>query len=358
MSIIFDSVSYPFHEPTAQQLHTNLVQLFPTVRAAVTVAERAEINTAMIFLEQPVFYVWREILVEAATAGLVRDVVVEADKLINEKSPLKPFLIKLLSDEIPPVESQMNSADGSPNFINSNDQITEPEALLYYDDLTIQTGRLDEFIKTLQILSTLVPSVCKLNVDINGITQYGTAFRIDSDFLLTNWHVLHNSNGVPATTITAEFGYEDDGKGGILNSTLIPCDVNSMKSDRPDDWGIIRVTQPLDAAVPIIKLSTAVDPVISSSAYIIQHPGGERKRIGFVRNQISYFDERVVHYLTDTQAGSSGAPVFNANGKLVALHHAGGRPQEILGKIPMKKNEGIRISRVVQGLIGNKVEVN
>lgn len=358
MSEIFDSASYPFNDLTAQQLHLNLVQLFPTVKSAITVAERADIDTTTIFIEQAVYYVWREILVQAATAGLVRDVVVEADKLTNEKSPLKSFLEKLLSDITPPIEAQPSGSNGSPDFINSDDEITEREALLYYDDLTIQTGRLNGFIKTLQILSTLVPSVCKLNIDVNGITQYGTAFRIDTNLLLTNWHVLHDKAGNRATNVTAEFGYEDDGAGGIITPTLISCDINNINSNRSDDWGIIQVAQPLDESIPIVKLSDAVDPVVSSPAYIIQHPGGARKRIGFIRNQVSYFDERVVHYLTDTQAGSSGSPVFNADGKLIALHHAGGQPQEILGKTPTKKNEGIRISRIIEGLSGNKVEVN
>jgi len=63
----------------------------------------------------------------------------------------------------------------------------------------------------------------------------------------------------------------------------------------------------------------------------------------------------VVHYLTDTQEGSSGAPVFDAQGKLIALHHAGGRPQEVAGRAPLKKNEGIRISRIVAGLTAQGV---
>ena len=61
----------------------------------------------------------------------------------------------------------------------------------------------------------------------------------------------------------------------------------------------------------------------AESAYIIQHLGGQRKRLGFVRNQVSSFDERVIHYLTDTQEGSSGSPVFDGQGRLIASQYAG-----------------------------------
>jgi V8-like Glu-specific endopeptidase len=79
--------------------------------------------------------------------------------------------------------------------------------------------------------------------------------------------------------------------------------------------------------------------------------------VGFVRNQVSFFDDRVVHYLTDTQEGSSGSPVFDRQGRLIALHHAGGRPQEVVGRSPMRKNEGIRISRIISGLTSQNVQV-
>jgi hypothetical protein len=35
---------------------------------------------------------------------------------------------------------------------------------------------------------------------------------------------------------------------------------------------------------------------------------------------------------------------------LIALHHLGGRPQEVAGKQPFRKNEGIRIPRILEGL--------
>ncbi len=115
--------------------------------------------------------------------------------------------------------------------------------------------------------------------------------------------------------------------------------------------GSIRVSEPITDEWPIVSLKESAEPVVDASAYIIQHPAGGRKRLGFVSNQVSFFNERVTHYLTDTQEGSSGSPVFNSDGQLIALHHAGGRPQEIVGRAPLRKNEGIRISRVIDGLI-------
>jgi hypothetical protein len=46
-------------------------------------------------------------------------------------------------------------------------------------------------------------------------------------------------------------------------------------------------------------------PVRDVPAYLIQHPGGIRKRIGFVRNQVTYVDDQVARYLTATQTASS-----------------------------------------------------
>src|SRR5205085_9296038 len=131
----------------------------------------------------------------------------------------------------------------------------------------------------------------------------------------------------------------------------------SIKTNKDDDWGVITTTQPLDPAWPIIKLSEAVAPVPNSSAYIIQHPLGERKRLGFIRNQVSEINDRAILYLTDTQVGSSGSPVFDEKGKLIALHHQGGRPQQVVGKPPIKKNEGIRISKVLAGITAMGVSV-
>ena len=356
---ILDEFPYPWHKKEAQQLHITLCQLSPTVKNTVLAAEKSGIDTLQIFSEQAVYLVWMEILDYAAKQGLTRKLVQDMFDRLSPGSPSAPFLEQLLSNKPVTVDAEPKGQDGKPNFIKGTDEISEPEALLYRDDLTLETGKIPQLVETLKKMNDLSPAICRLVVEVFGIGQYGTGFRIGSDLLLTNWHVLHRiSDGVKATAVKAEFMYEDDGLGGELTAKPIACDVNSIISSKEDDWAVIKVIEPLESAWPIIKLSESVSPQPRSSAYIIQHPLGNRKRIGFIRNQVSDFDDRLVHYLTDTQEGSSGSPVFDQSGKLFALHHAGGRPQEVLGRPPLSKNEGIRISRVVQGLLDNGVVVD
>lgn len=351
---ILDAFKYPFSDPAAQQLHIILCQLNPTGPDAILAAEQAGLNTGRINSNQAPLLVWADILRAASPQGLTRTLVEQARSRLSPTSPFRKFLDALLAGQSPPTEGEPRAMGGAPLFLEGSDTISKEEALLYRDDLMIEIGRVPALIATLQNLVTLAPAVCKLSVDVEGYRKHGTGFRIDSDMLLTNWHVLHRGS-TRATAVTAEFNYEDNGKGGGLASKGIKCDVSTIVTDETDDWGVIRAKEPLEDAWPVVKLSDAVAPQVNSSAYIVQHPGGDRKRLGFVRNQVCHVDNRVIHYLTDTKEGSSGSPVFNDAGGLIALHSRGGQPQAELGKEPMKKNEGVRISRIVEGLKAQNV---
>lgn len=356
MSAVLDAFPYPWSNPAAQQLHVLLGQLYPNPAQAVNLAQRAGLDPGFINSSQAITFVWMEILDTAARNGLTRSLVETVAAGLTPTHPRRAFFDTLLADKTPPTEGEPRGQDGAPIFLSADDAVSEPEALLYHDDLTIQIGRVPALVAALERLLALAPAVCKLDVDVNGAPMLGTGFRIGPDLLLTNWHVLHNPNtGARATAVTAEFGYEDNPAGAAVAATPVACDVSTIVTSQADDWAVIRASDPLSDDWPMVKLSEAVAPQLNGAAYIIQHPLGARKRLGFVRNQVSFFDARVVHYLTDTQAGSSGAPVFDESGKLIALHHVGGRPQDVLGKPPLKKNEGIRISRVREGLAAANV---
>ena len=311
-------------------------------------AQNAGMNVYVINDDQAPYLLWADILKEAATQGATRQLVTLARDQ-NPKSPHRPLLNAVLAGTPVVTEREPRGANGEPAFRTGDDSVTESEALLFHDDLTISSGRLRWLIEVLERLEKVAPAVCRLDVVATTGEQTGTAFRIGSDLLLTNWHVLY-LEGTKATAVTAEFGFEHDSAGNARPGTPVACDVGSIVADEDDDWGVIRVKSPLDGSIPTISPADAAVPVNDAPAYIVQHPNGQRKRVGYVRNRITSWDDRVVKYLTDTQQGSSGAPVFNEAGRLIALHHAGGRPQEVAGQPPCKKNEGIRISRIVKGL--------
>ncbi|HWK25099.1 MAG TPA: serine protease [Solirubrobacter sp.] len=355
MTPLLDTFPYPFADPHGQELHTTLTQLHPSVPMALAVVQRAGLDTTFLNPQQAPVLFWHDVLEQAAGAGLLRALVTTVRDLLNAAAPRRPFLDALLADAPAPIAAEPRRPDGSAAFLSGDDSVAEPEALLYHDDLTLQIGRVPALIETLGRLLVLAPAVCRLAVDFQGLGTYGTAFRISQDLLLTNWHVLHHpQTGALASAVTAEFGYEDDGRGGALAATVVPCDVASIVTEEDDDWAVIAA--PLEPAWPVLKLSEAAEPVLGGPAYIVQHPAGDRKRLGYVRNQISAFDDRVLHYLTDTDYGSSGSPVFDADGRLIGLHRAGGSPQAVVGKPPLSKNEGVRIPRVVAGLAAHGVE--
>ena len=343
MASILDAFPYPFDKAVGRELHLSLCELYPASQPALFAAQKTGLSIYTLNGNQPPYFVWKDILEAAATAQLTR-ILVETALADFPRSPRRQFLQALLAGDTPP-----SNHDGSTKFRKKADTLTEQEALLYHDDLTLPIGRLPALIEALEILKTLAPAICKMEVSAPGKRGWGTGFRISDGWLLTNQHVLYLEGSAP-TAITATFGFDDDGMGGGPAGTAIKCDQDSAKADANDDWGIVRMRQSPGATIPVLGLENSAVPELNSGAFVIQHPAGDRKRIAYARNQITYVDQEVVHYLSDTQTGSSGSPVFDGQGRLIALHRVGGCPQEIAGQTPIRKNEGVRIDWVRQGI--------
>jgi S1-C subfamily serine protease len=182
---------------------------------------------------------------------------------------------------------------------------------------------------------------------------FGTGFRISDELVLTNHHVLF-PKGAIATKVQADFGFDVDAHGTSLAVTSLPGAVETIKGEKADDWAIIKIDK-MNGSWPILPLDARTRPKVGDRAFILQHPNAQQKRIGFVRNTITEVDDAVVKYLTDTQPGSSGAPVFDVEGRPIALHHAGGRLVVVADKPPVAKNEGVRISRVLERMTADNI---
>lgn len=184
-------------------------------------------------------------------------------------------------------------------------------------------------------------------------TGNGTGFLIGRDLLLSNHHVLFDEGGQSATSVLARFRYEEG-----VQEIVRECVPKTIQGAEYFDWAVVRLREPAPEDIPILPMKAPSSPVkVGFPAFIIQHPRGEKKKVGLYRNEVRYVDDEVIQYLTDTEVGSSGSPVFDQRWELIALHHqwvtgdeanAKGVPP---GEAPAKVlNQGVRIERVIAEL--------
>lgn len=194
-------------------------------------------------------------------------------------------------------------------------------------------------------------SICRLTLRSRSgrLLGYGTGFMVSPCLLLTNNHVLGDAE--TARYALAEFNYEDD-------EHFMPRPVDSFRLD-PDSFFI--TSQSLDFTLTAVQdvsntkchlaefghlplLAQAGKILEGEYVSIIQHPQGGPKAVTLRENQVRFLAADFIHYLTDTEPGSSGSPVFNDQWVVVALHHAGvPDPQDPSQWIA---NEGVRISSI------------
>jgi V8-like Glu-specific endopeptidase len=190
-------------------------------------------------------------------------------------------------------------------------------------------------------------AVCRLKVRMPSNRYYGTAFRIGPALLLTNHHILYDwANGdARALSVEAAFGYEVDLEGKLRKATLVECDVETIKGERAHDFALISTRSPLPN-VPVLSLAAHTGVGVDDRVYIVQHPQGLPKKIAMAHNLVRHVDDDVIQYWTDTNAGSSGSPVFNQAWDLVALHHQWVESPADEGSA--YRNQGRNITRVAE----------
>jgi endonuclease G len=190
----------------------------------------------------------------------------------------------------------------------------------------------------------------------------GTGFLVGPGMFLTNNHVI--GSAIKAKTMLVEFDYESDrGSQRPVTAFEFAPDRCFVTDDfRALDYTLIAVGPRTRGEKSIdgfgyLPLSDAADKhMLGEIANIIQHPKGSLKQIVIRENNLVARDEtnQVLHYLADTDNGSSGSPVCNNDWEPVALHHWGGPGLELkdINGQPLRQdiNEGVRISAVVRSL--------
>ncbi len=200
------------------------------------------------------------------------------------------------------------------------------------------------------------------------VAGFGTGFMISPRLFITNNHVLPNRADAHYSHV--EMNYQLDDKGNLQNPVSFNFDVSSFFYTKVE----------LDMTVVAIKGNTETEGIgwnrlieeegkvmVGEYMNIIQHPDGRPKELSFRSNRLMDVLPYFLHYETDTEPGSSGAPVYNDQWEIVALHHSGVPQRNSDGKILTRDgniwtpdmgeaavhwiaNEGVRISVIANHL--------
>lgn len=193
-------------------------------------------------------------------------------------------------------------------------------------------------------------------------TPLGTGFLIGKGLFITNHHVIPSQ--ALTEQLAIDFDYELDLVGNRRSVTRFLIDSTVIITD-PDtqdglDYTIVAIGALLQGELPIESfgwsgLSDAGDKhMLGEFANIVQHPSGRYKEVVLRENRLVGRYDNALHYVADTEPGSSGSPVFNSEWRPIALHHWGGPWRDVFGDdgtlARVDVNEGIRISAIVRDL--------
>jgi V8-like Glu-specific endopeptidase len=312
-----------------------LARLYPTERDARRVATEAGLNPGLIALEgTSIINTWFAILQHAVNRGRVESVVEAALRDFPDDEALQ----QAQRGAPPPT-----IAGPEPTAWRSNRSPAQLEKILGHASTLVP-------ISFLEIGLAKARSVAKVRLP-GGAS--GSGFLTDDDLLITNHHVLPDKAAAGAATVL--FNYQQTAAGlsaEVEECRLLPDD--RFQTSDLDDWTAVRVAGHPGARWGALPLAPA-DLAVGSRVNIVQHPAGRQKQISLLFNLVAYVGENRVQYLTDTEPGSSGSPVFDDRWKVVALHHSGGwlpEPGRADQDATFYRNEGILIDTIIDGLRG------
>ncbi len=199
--------------------------------------------------------------------------------------------------------------------------------------------------------------VARIGFDVD--TGAGTGFvvrgndlhpSLGEDFVLvTNAHVISDDDDVEAlrpndAVITFEASAQP-------TSSYSVSDVVFTSPPGELDATVVKLNAPIADRIDAFPLHSRLPAANRSRVYVIGHPRGGTLSFSIQDNLLIAHKAPRLHYRAPTEPGSSGSPVFNAQWKLIGLHHGGGHHiRRLDGEGTYAANEGIWIQSIREAM--------
>ena len=208
-------------------------------------------------------------------------------------------------------------------------------------------------------LGQLETQVCRIEIPTPKGTVFGTGFLLGPEVVMTNHHVMDIVISGKAKPEAAIFRFDYKrlsdavlSEGAVyklatadwLIDSSPPSDVDSKREPKPGvpkpdelDYAIVRLQgapgstpagqkpDPKDPPRGWINVEKSAHAAPASPLLIMQHPDAAPLKLALDMSGVigENTNGTRLKYTVNTEGGSSGAPCFNADWDLVALHHSG-----------------------------------
>jgi hypothetical protein len=173
-------------------------------------------------------------------------------------------------------------------------------------------------------------AVCKISFPVQGRT--GTGVLVAPGLVLTNHHVVFGEEGdeqaieaLGRECVVAFEGLGGTGGDATASGALDQQSPAIVARDRALDFALLRLSAAL-ASAPGLEPAPLADtrPIEKDGLNLLHHPAGAAMRVSTTDAGVTRVLEGpgYLQYVTRSAPGSSGAPCFDDDWHVIALHHA------------------------------------
>ncbi len=146
----------------------------------------------------------------------------------------------------------------------------------------------------------------------------GTAFFVAPGLVLTNAHVARDIPNLAQGGVRFNVGLQAEATWRYFAAQVADSPPGEL------DFALLRLAPASDGTPSPSPLRLSAEPPYTGQpANILQYPQGQALQVALRYNEVLQVESKRVYYVTDTDAGSSGAPVFDDEWRVIALHRAG-----------------------------------